>query len=704
MSIFSKLFKKENIQVNTNEEKIDKLNPDYAIDVILKIFANLGLLDEKAILADLSKDKSFDSSILKRLMIPSYRLPLESLDKYFSSTKLGYGTIKIKSIKIKLENFAKKKALEEKNPEEVIEELIEYAKDDIVFYAKVLEVFNDTVRRLEESSANQLDFIAMLDYWTTYYKEQELGYPINLPVKIDTLALELKQLPYGGYGDSEIEKFKEAAFKMMEEGKLNNEEAHHTLSRIISSLYNPKKDRYLEDVKGLEKKLQMINESFESSDLEKQQKRAKTIKDFNVMNGHEEDIDSYVEQLRKNLSILEYGGYGNSILDDFSNKAKNLISIGIQEQKPEGKVREEIRAIYQKLVDEYQEKLVELKEETRKIDESELDEATKYRQKGALIDSFHDEVGLQIDPNKQIANMLNELKNLEHGGYGDIKIDEFSDIANERMRHATTKAETRDALSDLTEIKESLISEYQKQLNIYYERVNRIKRNTQISQSDKELALGDCEREFKFAVGFRMNFDKYIENRLSELSDLNGSGYGEEAIREFRVEFQNIANSSDDEKEKYTSIKQLYNHLKQNYFYNIKVFSEWKRLQKENNSLDDLDSLEKLMLSLSPKALEKFLLEDDRKKKLAADRHNYEVAFRYLAKEESQGNQSLFNMRMNELINNIHPYDNELIDRTIENLQYSTINNDIISLVDYIDSTIIRQIMYAEANINKESE
>lgn len=712
MSIFSKLFKKkEDIELPKEDVNEQTLNVTKTIDTIINILANLGLLHEQEIASNFSNDQTFDLSILKRMMIDSHSVTTESLEKYFNRAKLGYGSIKLKSIRLKLENYAAKKIEDGQNNKEVVEELIEYAKDDVIYYGKVLEKFNANIEKLEENSTSQLDLIAMLDYWTNYYKEQELGYPINLATKIDTLALELMQLPYGGFGIDEISKFKEAAYKKLEEGKLNNEESHHTLSRILTSLFNPKKEHYLEDVESLEKKIQMINESPELSDLEKQQRRLKTIKEFNIMNGHREDLDTYIEQLRKNLSILEYGGYGINVLDQFSVQANGFINAGKKSNKSEDVVRKEIHDEYQKLVDQYQKKLVVLKEKTREIDQSNDDDAIKDKKKSDLIDAFHDEMGLPINHEQRIACMISDLKELERGGYGEIKIKEFSDIAYERLKYAKTKSEIRDALRDLNDIKDGLVKEYQLQLNNYYETTNKIMKNKQISPEEKQLAINDCEREFKFAVGYRMNFDKYIENRLQELANLDNHGYGEKAIFEFRQEFKSIASSDNDDKEKYMIIKRLYNRLKQNYYSNVKLFDEWKRLQKNEKwySEKEIEKEASYMLSLSPRSLRDYLLEDDKIKKMQVDKHNYEVAFKYLAKEEAADNQELYNKRLEEFANNIHPYDKNMIDETIEELQFMTVdannsNNRIISVAEYIDSTLMRQIMYAEANITKESE
>ena len=117
------------------------------------------------------------------------------------------------------------------------------------------------------------------------------------------------------------------------------------------------------------------------------------------------------------------------------------------------------------------------------------------------------------------------------------------------------------------------------------------------------------------------------------------------------------------------------------------------------------------MLSLSPSALKDYYLEDDRRKKEETDQHNYNAAFKYIARKEAihSKDEHIFEQRLRELEMGRKPYTQEEIDEATEELELLSIAGDslqederIISLVEYIDSTLLRQMMYVEASLLKD--
>ena len=108
------------------------------------------------------------------------------------------------------------------------------------------------------------------------------------------------------------------------------------------------------------------------------------------------------------------------------------------------------------------------------------------------------------------------------------------------------------------------------------------------------------------------------------------------------------------------------------------------------------------MLSLSPKALEKYFIEDDRQKKEAMEKHNFMAAFKYLAKKEaeSRNDERIYEQRLNTLETELNPYTEEDINTAIEQLTEIDLLDEeklpddmkIITTQDYIDSTLLMQI------------
>ncbi len=711
MGIFDKIFHNKEEQPVV-ETPISLTN---VIETILLIMENLSLMKKDVIKQRISDKEYFNDSILEKLPI-SMPTNLDYLEKYYGNVKFGYGINKISQIRDKLNNFVAEKLIEGKTEEEIINELLIIVESDIITYENILIRFNDTLKQIEENSKDYNEMTNMIEQWKTYYKEQELGYPIPLDKRIEEMIKNLRDLPYNGYGESEINKFKEATKKILEEAKLNNENSLHTYNRIISELYNPMKNRFLADVENLKRKIKMIDESPYISDFEKDKNKQSLILDFKEMNGHKIDNINNLDQLKNNLMNLEYGGYGEEVINQFTKRAETLISDGKRIQKPEEEVKREILVYYQRLIDNYNLKLQGVKEQIQAVDTMSVSEADKDKMKNLIIEDFHDDMGLPIDYKERINAMILELKGLDRGGYGELKIDEFKTKSLERLASITDRIEMRNALKEIRELQSRLITEYQEELRKLYDASERVSHDRHLTDDEKHRAIEEFDREFKFKMGYRMNFDKYIENRAEELKTLNGGGYGKEAIDEFIEEAKIIANSSEEEKIKYDKIHLKFTSLKKQYYTNLKTFKEWKRIQLDN--FKDQEGLEEsinskiaYMLSLSPKALQDYYLEDDRIKKEATDKHNYVAAFKFLARKEAKNkrDETLYSKRIEELEEGKKPYTNDEIDEATAELKILSLSNTelqederIISLVDYIDSTLLRQMMYIEASLMKD--
>ena len=714
MGIWNKFFSRKE-ETPVEQKETTKYVHD-SIESILLVLENLSLMNKEEIRQRIMEKEYYNEVILDSLEInpPS---GIEILEKYYGKTKFGYGQVKIHQFRDKLKAIASDKYISGVPEERIVEGLIMIIEPEIMAYQGILIRFNESLKQVEETASDYTEMTTMIDYWKNYYKEQEFGYPVPLEKKIEELAKELKNLPYGGYGEVEINQFIEAATKMKEEATLNNEESAHTLSRITTDLFTPKKNRYLADVENLKRKIEMIETSPYLSEFEKDQNKQKLIKEFNLMNGHKQDMTGFVEQLQQNLTRLEFGGYGEEVLNQFMRRAETMISDGKRIMKPEAEVKREIQSDYQRLVDAYQARLQKLKEQINAVDQWSLAPQQKDQKKSLLLEDFHDEMGLPIDFKERLNAMILELKGLDRGGYGELRIEEFKTKSLERLEAANNRLEVRDALREVREIEERLITEYQDELRKLYDASERISHDRHLTSDEKQRAIEEFDREFKFKMGYRMNFDKYIENRAEELATLPGGGYGKEAVDEFREQAQAIAQSIEEEKEKYDKIRQKFTAYKKQYSTNLKTFKEWKKLQLKHVPAKDRDTFEKdlnikiaYMLSLSPTALQDYYLEDDRKKKEMADKHNYIAAFKFLAKQEAKHtkNEDIYVQRLRELELGKDPYTKDEIEEAISELKLISISGEeqqedekIISLVEYIDSTLLRQMMYVEASLNE---
>lgn len=281
---FKKIEKEINKPIEVNSENHDF---DEEISFIIDILNNLGLLQEKQIENRIIKGNNlYKLSILKRLMISIDDKSISSLKKYYSLGDLGYKENKLNDIKKELMELATSNQKIGKTRTEIVEILIMNAKKYIEEYKATLSSFNSTIKILEENTSNKAELIGMIDYWSNYYKQQHLGYSINIYDNIETMVNELRLLPYGGYGDKEIKTFIEDAYKMIAEAKTKKESSKETLNRIQNTLFVYRKNRYLSDLKALKTKLSLIDNSDYLSSEQKEANKNKQIQEFNIMNGH----------------------------------------------------------------------------------------------------------------------------------------------------------------------------------------------------------------------------------------------------------------------------------------------------------------------------------------------------------------------------------------------------------------------------------
>lgn len=499
MGLFERLF---NISSKSIDEEVRQpILVKKEINDILLIFRNLGLLDVKEIKNVVtSKNKDIDASILNRLMLEVDNDSIVLLKKYYDFNDLGYGSIKIEQIEEKLNDLSLEKEKDGKNKLEIIEELIEYSKEEINNYERIMKSLNDTIRTLEQNTSDKTELLVMVDYWVNYYREERLGYPLDLDRKVDEMVRELKTLPYGGFGIDEINNFEAEANKMIADARLNNEPTNLTLNRIINTLFNPRKNRFNADLEALNRKIKLINESSSISDAQKKKNVAMTISEFNKLNGH---------------------------------------------------------------------------------------------------------------------RVTNPTK------------------TDSSKRHDTARF--------------------------------------------------------------------LIEVNIEKLVNLDGGGYGAEAICEYRDICKKIINSNSSYDDTNIQINEYAKMLIDTHNNNLKLFKNWKdrQLSLGKYTEEELDSQMRYMLSLSPNQLHEYLLNDSLEKKKFVEKHNYEVAFRYLAKKESEKKEDikLYVERMAEYEAGLHPYSKNEIEKAYTDLMidsFSSTGNEYIDVIEFIDGTLIHQI-YADA-------
>lgn len=709
MGILEKLFRLEK-----NEEELviaKQIDVDKEINTILLILRNLSNLNTKNIDSLVKKlDENYDESILYRLRVDIDQDSIKDFRRYFSSMCLGYGTERLNEIKEELYLVAKDKSAAGRNKPEVVEELIEYSKALVDQYELIIKRFNDIIRSIDyNETMSEAEKVVMRDYWVNNFMEQELGYPLDLDRKVADMVAELESLEFGGYGDSEIKKFKTACKKRITAGEKINEPKKHILSEIEVILFTPLKNKYKTNLEVVKLRLSQIENS-DSTPEEIDKITKKTLTEFKEKNGHDIDIEQRIEEMENSLSKLAKYGYGEEKIREFVDNIDRILKNAEKVAKSQEEIIREIESEYYFFKRRYEECYNTLQNIIKNIKDKKLPEAEQEKAIAQEIRSFKDEMGHPIDLDERINEMVDTLMHLDKGGYGPSRINEFETRCKEIIEsNKAKKLNNLRSIKDIEVLYKVLLKNYEMELRQYEDTVDRIKNDEDINEQDKEKAIEDIKLGFELDVGHHLEFNDKLDEYKKMLSNLPGGGYGMEAISEFEEDCNKEREELEDETTIYQVMKYKANILKNRYLNNKTIFDKWKDLQLsfyKGDNVEEKDAELKnqvtYMLSLSPKALEKYLIEDDKQKKEAMEKHNFMAAFKYLAKKEaeSRNDERIYEQRLNTLETKFNPYTEEDIKTAIEQLtnidllDEDTLSEDmkIISTQDYIDSTLLMQI------------
>lgn len=654
-----KLFKQQKNTVDEledNSEIIDqKINE--TVETLLLILENLGFLNPSKIDNRITEELNYeyDRSLLYRLRISSAD-NLKEISERFPASILGYGKLKIEKLRdnyIKLVNKSKEAG---KNYLEIEEELIFEVKLEISRYSKIINDFNSTVKSLiENEKLTEIETIVMIDYWTSYYKEQKLGYPPSINQKIVSLIENLKRLEYGGYGEIEINHFLEKCQIAIRAMKKNNSTNEEIIDYIGENIYNPLMKKYENALKILRKRIDLLENSQELSQKEKELEIEKFIIDFNERNGHKIDLSSQLLEMKNSLRSLKYSENENTVADWFINKAQNIIIREKKANKSDKLILAIIRLEFEKYLTYYSNRLEKLE---RQLKKSSLKEEA--------FEIFKDEINSSFDIGLQIEKLVNKLKNAN--SYSKETIASFKKECLEIERESIF---TNDKHSSQEKIN-----------NLYEDLVARTK----------------LYEQQKFA-----EITKKIQEFSTSLKTLEGNGYNENTINEFKNDCEEILSANNSIQEKELIITQKYNLLKENYYENLKLFNIWKNTEtkKHPESKSDIEKTMNYLITLSPKELQLYYEDDDRRKRESMEKHNNRLLVKFLAEEEarSKNDSELITKRLNAYDNGFIPYISEELERAREELEEQEYLADeispsekLISVTEYIDSTLFKQI------------
>ena len=661
MSIFDSLFghKKE-------EQKEDKVNLTKQIDTLVLVIENLGLLNKEKIIEKLDKlQVEYDKNLIKRLSISEDKEKLSALYKYLEKDNLSFGKESINSLRKQLEFISSNNSLTQDNR---IEEMLNVTEKYINKYKSIIEELNNSIKTFEMAKPTYADKIAMIDSFTKLYKENELGYPINLEEKVEERQRSLKNLKYGGYGEEELKSFISRCKNTITDKTNKGWTTKEILDFIDENIYTPLLSRYNQDLEQLEIRISRLQNG-EYKENERKRKQDEIILDFNEHYGHNITPEIFREKYKNELLVIDNVGYPKDAIKEFEEEIDDIITRATIKGQTNISTVVDIKNVFDKYVIKYSKAKDTLERNIRKVERTILSNEEKERRKEALQENFK----LTLSAKKlseRLEIMLNTLKKLN---FSSIEIAAFKKSCEDKITNASLST---DMLEDLNELFEEKLT------------------------STEE------------------NLENYIEILIANLKTLPSGGYGENAISEFRKETDKILETKLLNKDKKEKIKTIYERYKNNYLTNKEIFTKWKEERIKSYSGTDLENyaLEldneiSYMLSLSTSELNDYYEEDDKKKREAGEKHNLMVILKSLAKDEYQktNNKRLYEKRLEDITNGKLPYSPEKVAEKKEQLETQALFSEedipederIYSTIDYIDSTLYKQISSIDGVIPK---
>lgn len=661
MSIFDSLFghKKE-------EQKEDKVNLTKQIDTLVLVIENLGLLNKEKIIEKLDKlPVEYDKNLIKRLSISEDKEKLSALYKYLEKDNLSFGKESINSLRKQLEFISSNNSLTQDN---MIEEMLNVTEKYINKYKNIIEELNNSIKTFEMAKPTYADKIAMIDSFTKLYKENELGYPINLEEKVEDRQRSLKNLKYGGYGEEELNSFISRCKNTITDKTNKGWTTKEILDFIDENIYTPLLSRYNQDLEQLEIRISRL-QSGEYKENERKRKQEEIILDFNEHYGHNITPEIFREKYKNELLVIDNVGYPKDAIKEFEEEIDDIITRATIKGQTNISTVVDIKNVFDKYVIKYSKAKDTLERNIRKVERTILSNEEKERRKEALQENFK----LTLSAKKlseRLEIMLNTLKKLN---FSSIEIATFKKSCEDKITNASLST---DMLEDLNELFEEKLT------------------------STEE------------------NLENYIEILIANLKTLPSGGYGENAISEFRKETDKVLETKLLNKDKKEKIKTIYERYKNNYLTNKEIFTKWKEERIKSYSGTDLENyvLEldneiSYMLSLSTSELNDYYEEDDKKKREAGEKHNLMVILKSLAKDEYQktNNKRLYEKRLKDITNGKLPYSPEKVAEKKEQLETLALFSEedipederIYSTIDYIDSTLYKQISSIDGVIPK---
>lgn len=549
-------------------------------------------------------------------------------------------------------NLIQSQFLDEINTIILVLENLDYLDKEII--KKKLESSNEKISLSTFNKLNINSLKEQLPNLSKYYPMISLGYGKEATKKLQASLENQSVVKY----DSK-----------------NKEEVKEELVKIANEYI----ENYSELLISVEKELQEYKTKLKTEKAIKELAGRLIVKMKEQQLGYPMDLESEIMKMANSLRNQKYGGYSDALIEEFkelckkeieSRRARNITSYEILSYIEDN--------IFSKKVAHYKQDVEQTEKQLMTLSNTNLPESEKEVRKEMIILTLRASYGHEININKTISELA------------------------DRLFAISTK-----------EIEEEFISNAKSLVN---KLKNENKEEIYIVASLNVLYKSYASKDTKKQVSSQETIDQYIEILLNSLKNPEeGYSYGEEAINQFREEFKTLIKMEKNNPKEILKLK--CDQLKQHYQMNKEVFIQWieDRLKSYKGNdregyIEELNSQVAYMLSLSPRDLVKYFEKDNEEKKKKVHDHNLNVALKYLARKEYKEtkDKEKYNKTLRQIKEGNIPFAEEQIEEAQSRIEMLTVFDEgelgtdekILETLDYIDSTLFKQMAEATQNVS----
>ena len=281
-------------------------------------------------------------------------------------------------------------------------------------------------------------------------------------------------------------------------------------------------------------------------------------------------INNYDNDLLSKYYSSDELGYGDDFLNNLVTELNSIISLNYN--KSEEEIDHLLIEKSKTYLENYKSYLSDLANVLKYDIDSGMDatvDAPKMA-KFLLAKIKNEKLGYPYDFESKINKMVTTLEDLEYGGYGEEKIEEFRKLCNEKIKEGNiNNLNNKDILDYINKnIYKLYLNQYKMDLSSLKEKINILNNNQSISIKDKKYKEQELILDFNIHNGMKINLSKTLEDlviKLEKYLNVNDEEIYSNYVNKFKDDAKSILNLTTDNKDKIIKLRLLYRKYEEKY-------------------------------------------------------------------------------------------------------------------------------------------